>query len=260
MKKKGKRGYIEGKREYVKKSKYIDLDSFKKEMNFSFTIKLMVIAPVVFFILNFIVLDSLHSEVLKESVFISKNIPYLIVYVLMILWTIYLAINFQEKPTRIYLFSGVFCLLESIFFLIIGVQMLYFPLGKEAMAYILVGIGVYLLNLIFNTFIAYLFTKKGYKEEDKKITRIRIFSIVFIFAIGLIFSISLKLNFHEKIAQLYPYIGKTSVLEYANSCIVLSQLIGIGTINIYKYIHMKKWSLYSIIKIADHRNGQPFYV
>ena len=40
MKKKGKRGYIinaEGKREYVKKSEYIDLDSFKKGMDFSFT-------------------------------------------------------------------------------------------------------------------------------------------------------------------------------------------------------------------------------
>ena len=158
----------------------------------------------------------------------------------MILWTIYLAINFHEKPTRIYLFSGVFCLLESIFFLIIGVQMLYFLLEKEAVVYILVGIGVYLFTLIFNAFIAYLFTKKGYSEENEKITRIRIFSIVFIFAIGLIFSINLKLNFHEKIAQLYPNMGETSVLEYANSCIVLSQLIGIGTINIYKYIHMKK--------------------
>ncbi|EOU1694291.1 hypothetical protein [Clostridium perfringens] len=243
MKKKGKRGYIinaEGKREYVKKSEYIDLDSFKKGMDFSFTIKLMVIAPLVFFILNFIVLDILYSDVLKESVFVPKNIPYLIVTVFMILWTIYLAINFHEKPTRIYLFSGVFCLLESIFFLIIGVQMLYFLLEKEALVYILVGIGVYLFTLIFNAFIAYLFTKKGYSEENEKITRIRIFSIVFIFAIGLIFSINLKLNFHEKIAQLYPNMGETSVLEYANSCIVLSQLIGIGTINIYKYIHMKK--------------------
>ena len=71
MKKKGKRGYIinaEGKREYVKKSGYIDLDSFKKGMDFSFTIKLMVIALLVFFILDFIVLDILHSDVLKESV------------------------------------------------------------------------------------------------------------------------------------------------------------------------------------------------
>lgn len=211
MKKKGKRGYIinaEGKREYVKKSEYIDLDSFKKGMDFSFTIKLIVIAPLVFFILNFIVLDILYSDVLKESVFVPKNIPYFIVAVFMILWTIYLAINFQEKPTRIYLFSGVFCLLESIFFLIIGVQMLYFPLEKEAVVYILVGIGVYLFTLIFNVFIAYLFIKKGYLEEDKKVTRIRIFSIVFIFAIGLIFSISLNLTFMRKLHNYIPIWGK----------------------------------------------------
>ncbi|XZI53818.1 hypothetical protein ACSW9K_10355 [Clostridium perfringens] len=172
MKKKGKRGYIinaESKREYVKKSEYIDLDSFKKGIDFSFTIKLMVIASLVFFILNFIVLDILHSEVLKESVFVPKNIPYLIVAVFMILWTTYLAINFQEKPTRIYLFSGVFCLLESIFFLIIGVKMLYFPLGKEAMAYILGAIGVYLFTLIFNAFIAYLFTKKDIQKRIKRL-------------------------------------------------------------------------------------------
>lgn len=238
MKKKRKGDYviIHGKKEYIQ-----DMDSYllNKGRGYSFIIKLMVIAPLVFFILNFIVLNTLYSEVLKESVFVSKNIPYLIVSVFMILWTIYLAIGFEQNPSRLYLFSGVFFLLESIIFLIIGVQMLYFPLGKKAMVYILVGIGVYLFNIIFNAFIAYLFIKKGYSEEDKKITRIRIFSIVLIFAIGLIFSISLKLNFHEQIAQLYPNMRKTSVLEYANSCIVLSQLFVVGTINIYKYIYRK---------------------
>lgn len=239
MKKKRKGDYviIDGKKEYIQ-----DMNSYlrNKGIGYSFIIKLMVIAPLVFFILNFIVLNTLYSEVLKESVFVSKNIPYLIVSVFMILWSIYLAIGFEQNPSRLYLFSGVFFLLESIIFLIIGVQMLYFPLGKKAMVYILVGIGVYLFNIIFNAFIAYLFIKKGYSEEDKKITRIRIFSIVLIFAIGLIFSISLKLNFHEQIAHLYPNMRKTSVLEYANSCIVLSQLFVVGTINIYKYIYRKK--------------------
>lgn len=244
MKKKDKKSYIindKGKKEYIKDIKsYKDLDSLKKKMSFSFDIKLMLITPLIFFILNFIVLNTLYSEVLKESVFVSKNIPYLLVSVFIILWTIYLAIDFEKKPSRLYLFSGVFCLLESIFFLIIGIQMLYFPLGKKVIIYIITGIGVYLFNILFNAFIAYLFIKKGYSEKNLVITKFRIANIVFTFAIALILNISLKLNFNEYITLLYPKFGETNVLSYASMVITLSQLIVGGTINIYKYIYMEK--------------------
>ncbi|MDZ5253757.1 hypothetical protein [Clostridium sp. LIBA-8841] len=217
----------------------MDIDSLKRSMNFSFTIKLMVITPIVFFIFNLIVLNIIYSEILKESVFGQKNMIYHVVFVFMILWAIYLAIDFQENPNRIYLFSGVFCLIESIFFLANGVHILYFLLGKSGIVYIAIGIGVYLANFIFNAFLAYLFIKKKYSEEDKKITRVRVFSIILIFASAIIFNISINSEFHN-INLLYPNLVDPTVLTYSTLNFALSHLIVIGTINIYKYISIKK--------------------
>lgn len=135
------------------------------------------------------------------------------------------------------MFLGIICLFESIFFLIIGIEILYFLLERKRIVYIAIGICVYLINFILNIVLAYLFIKKGYSEGSLRITRFRFLITALTVAIAII--VIINLNFYE-ITLLYPNMVKTNVLSYAVMLITLSQLIVVGTINIYKYIYMEK--------------------